>query len=296
MKKFMAAFLAALITISCMGISVSAADYFVEYGFDITETENASGKPVTVKDPATGETWHTQTTTVKPGDTVSFYERNKPGTLSNTIAVGVSYFPGSVADTVNNLTYQAHSKEHYDTVPVDEGGTGVEAAFSDKNVKRNLVTIKNINDTVDTLKLTYGNGDSPVTEQDATLDYVVDHGVFDCWAITLKPTENATNRVRVISLTAQWVEDPDDPFPVPVDDRTPSEKLKDAILSFIMNKILGPILTEYGDDIAHLTPVVMNLVEVIQDWFDALEEYFAGLKGEEPVEPEEPVETTAVAA
>ncbi|MCR4615804.1 MAG: hypothetical protein K5756_06625 [Clostridiales bacterium] len=269
MKKFLAVLLASLMALSCFGVSAFATDYFVEYGVDIKDPPTEG-----VVNPETNQPWHTQTATVKPGDTVSFYASNPP-TLKKITNTTIYYKPGVIGDTVNNVTYDAHSAVYYDPTPIDEGGSGVAVVFRDKVSGKNQFSIKGIGDTANFADITYQDGTPGETQSDVAIDYVVDHGVFDCWEISISGT-GATK--RTVELVAKWKEDPSNPFPVPVDNRTAFEKLRDTVIDFVMQKIVTPFMARYGEDIAILTPNVMKLATNLKDWFSALKDYFESLK------------------
>lgn len=269
MKKFMAVLLASLVVLSCFGISAFATDYYVEYGVDIKDPPTED-----VINPDTGAPWHTQTATVNPGDTVNFYGSNPP-TLKKITNITIYYKAGFIGDTVNNTVYEAHSAAHYDATPVDEGGSGVSVVFRDKVTNKSSFEIKGSTDVVGYADVSYEDGTPSETLTDVNLDFVVDHGIFDCWEISISGT-GATK--RTVELVATWKEDPSNPFPVPVDNRTPFEKIKDAVMDFVMQKIVAPFMARYGEDIAVLTPRVMELVNGLKDWFDAVKAYFDSLK------------------
>ena len=255
--------------LSCFGVTAFATDYYVEYGVDIKDPPSEDGI-----DEETGKPWHTQTATVKPGDTVYFYGATPP-TLKKITNITIYYKAGFIGDTVNNTTYEAHSATYYDPTPVDEGGSGVSVIFRDKVSSKSQFTIKGVSEVANYADVTYQDGTPGETNNDAEIDYVVDHGIFDCWSISISGTGA---QKRTVNLEANWKEDPSDPFPVPVDNRTPMEKLKDTVMDFVMQKIVAPFMAKYGDDIAILTPKVMELVNGLKDWFDAVKEYFESLK------------------
>ena len=269
MKKFLAVLLASLMVLSCFGVSAFATDYYVEWGVDIKDPPTEG-----VVNPENGNPWHTQTATVKPGDTVNFYSSTPP-TLKKITNISIIYKPGVIGDTVNNVTYDAHSATQYDPTPVDEGGSGVAAVFRDKVTSKSQFTIKGIGDTTNYADITYEDGTPGETLSDVALDFVVDHGVFDCWAITIS---GSGAQKRTVELTAEWKEDPSNPFPIPVDNRTAFEKLRDTVIDFVTQKIVAPFMARYGEDIAILTPNVMKLANNLKDWFDALKAYFESLK------------------